>query len=111
MQDPVERLEAERERAQGRLAHLERERAEIVQTVQLDVPDDEHDPDGATLAWEREQLAALIEAEHQRLAAVDEALARADDGTYGTCVGCGRPIPPARLEVRPFATRCVDCAR
>ena len=111
MGDTRARLAVERERAEARLAHLERERAEIVQTVQLDVPDDEHDPDGATLAWERQQLAALIEAERARIAAVDEALARVREGTHGTCAGCGEPIPPARLEVRPFATHCVDCAR
>ena len=111
MDDPRERLAAERARAQARLEHLQRERADIVQTVQLDVPDDEHDPDGATLAWEREQLAALIEAERRRLAAVAEALSRIEQDAYGICEECGDPIAPGRLEARPFASRCVDCAR
>ena len=54
------RLLAERERAEARLEHLRRDRDEIVATVQLDPPDDEHDPDGSTLAWEREQLSACL---------------------------------------------------
>lgn len=111
MDDPREQLAAERARAEARLAHLERQRAEIVQIVQLDVPDDEHDPDGATLAWEREQLAALIEVERQRLGAVDEALERVEQGTYRTCTDCGQQIPSERLEARPFAAHCVACAR
>ena len=104
------RLLAERERAEARLEHLRRDRDEIVATVQLDPPDDEHDPDGSTLAWEREQLSALIAGEERRIAAVDDALARLDAGTYGRCEACGEPIADGRLEVRPFARRCIDCA-
>lgn len=111
MDGPRGRLAAERARAEARLAHLQRERDEIVQTVQLDVPDDEHDPDGATLAWEREQLAALIQAERRRIAAVDDALERLEQGAYGTCTDCGEDIAPGRMEVRPFATQCVARAR
>jgi RNA polymerase-binding transcription factor DksA len=109
-EDVARRLQEERERAQARLDHLRREREEIVATVQLDPPDDEHDPDGATLAWEREQLAALIAAQTERLGAIDDALDRVAAGTHGRCTDCGEPIPPARLEIRPAATRCVDCA-
>jgi DnaK suppressor protein len=36
------------------------------------------------------------------------ALQRLDEGTYGTCVDCGKPIPQVRLEVRPEAARCVE---
>ncbi len=104
------RLVAERERAEARLAHLRRDRDDIIETVQLDAADDEHDPDGSTLAWEREQLAALIEAEEARLEAVGDALERLEHGGYGVCEGCDEPIPVARLEIRPFATHCVDCA-
>jgi len=39
---------------------------------------------------------------------VEAALTRIEQGTYGTCVDCGQPIPPARLEVRPEAARCVE---
>jgi RNA polymerase-binding transcription factor DksA len=42
---------------------------------------------------------------------IDAALARIAAGTYGTCVHCGSPIPPERLEFRPFAAGCVGCER
>ncbi len=42
---------------------------------------------------------------------VERALARVDDGTYGICESCGTQIPVARLEVLPYATECVSCAR
>lgn len=72
--------------------------------------DDEHDPEGVTLSSEWSRLTGLAEAAASELRQVDDALARMDAGTYGICARCGRPIPPARLEVRPFATHCVACA-
>jgi RNA polymerase-binding transcription factor DksA len=51
---------------------------------------------------------ALVERE---IASVKRALARIEDGTYGECVRCGRDIAPARLEARPEAALCIDCAR
>jgi DnaK suppressor protein len=72
--------------------------------------DDEHDPEGATIGFERAQLTALLNAARQRMSEVDDALSRVDDGSYGICERCGRPIPPERLEARPFARSCVTCA-
>ena len=72
--------------------------------------DDEHDPEGATIAFERSQVSALIQQSEQHLAEVEAALGRVADGTYGTCLRCGRPIPAARLEARPVARTCVPCA-
>lgn len=40
---------------------------------------------------------------------IDEALERMEEGTYGACTSCGTPIPPERLEARPYARQCVDC--
>jgi len=45
------------------------------------------------------------------LADIDSALKRIDDGTYGTCVGCGQEIPLQRLEANPAASLCIDCKR
>jgi DnaK suppressor protein len=72
--------------------------------------DDEHDPEGTTIAFERAQVSALLDRARQRVVELDEALARLDDGSYGRCVGCGRPIAPERLEARPAARACIDCA-
>ena len=72
--------------------------------------DDEHDPEGATIAFERSQVDALVRQTEQHLAEVDAALARLADGTYGLCERCGRPIPEGRLEARPVARTCVPCA-
>jgi RNA polymerase-binding transcription factor DksA len=45
----------------------------------------------------------------QTIAEIDAALARIDAGTYGICTECGAAIPEERLELRPFAGRCVSC--
>ena len=72
--------------------------------------DDEHDPEGVPLSAEWSRLSGLLEGARDELQQVDEALARMDAGTYGVCANCGRPIPVARLRVRPFAQYCVPCA-
>ncbi|GIF37241.1 TraR/DksA family transcriptional regulator [Actinoplanes xinjiangensis] len=72
--------------------------------------DDEHDPEGATIGFERAQLTALLATARQRVADVDEALARMDAGTYGVCDGCGQGIAEQRLLARPFARTCLTCA-
>nr|WP_245603857.1 TraR/DksA C4-type zinc finger protein [Intrasporangium oryzae] len=69
--------------------------------------DDEHDPEGATIAYERSQIAALIDQAQAHLAAIDAAEERLEAGTYGLCSVCGEPIPEGRLEARPTATTCV----
>ena len=73
--------------------------------------DDEHDPEGATIAFERQQLAALLDQARRRLADVEAALERRAAGRYGVCENCGRPIAPERLAARPAARTCIDCAR
>jgi DnaK suppressor protein len=72
--------------------------------------DDEHDPEGVPLSAEWSRLTGLADAAQTELRQVEDALARLDAGTYGTCASCGKPIPEARLEVRPFADLCVPCA-
>ncbi|MEL7977637.1 TraR/DksA C4-type zinc finger protein [Isoptericola sp. F-RaC21] len=109
--DAEQRLRARLAAVQERLAAQRGAVEGIVESARDANVDDEHDPEGTTLAWERQQAAALAaEAERER----DELLAALDrvaDGTYGVCEVCGRPIPDARLEVRPAATRCVEHAR
>ncbi|MFJ7181759.1 TraR/DksA family transcriptional regulator [Streptomyces massasporeus] len=45
------------------------------------------------------------------LAEIEEAFARIDDGTYGICVGCAKPVPAERLEILPYTRHCVACQR
>ena|SRR5690242_12441090 len=72
--------------------------------------DDEHDPEGATIGFERAQLTALLATTRERIAEVDDALRRVDTATYGICERCGQPIAEERLAVRPFARCCMACA-
>jgi RNA polymerase-binding transcription factor DksA len=108
--EPRQALAAERAGAQERLTGLERDFAGIVESSVAANADDEHDPEGATIAFERQHLVALIEQARDHLAGIDAALRRVADGTYGRCAICGQPIAPERLAARPTATRCVGCA-
>lgn len=82
----------------------------IVDARQDSNSDDEHDPEGATLAFERSQTDALLRQSTERLSDIAAALARVDEGTYGLCEGCGKPITSARLQARPYARTCINCA-
>ena len=105
-----EMLLAERARARQRIAALEREFAGIAEAASAGGTDDEHDPEGATLAFERQHTAALLEQAREQLAAVDAALERVQAGRYGVCARCGQPIGDDRLAARPAALNCVRCA-
>ena len=70
--------------------------------------DDEHDPEGSTIAFELSQSATLLRDADARVAEMEAALQRLDDGTYGMCEVCGRPIAEGRLEARPWTRFCID---
>lgn len=72
---------------------------------------DQHMADTATETVDREIDFTLEETDGRLLAGIDAALARIEDGTYGTCVNCGAQIAPERLEAMPWATLCIDCKR
>jgi DnaK suppressor protein len=103
-------LAEERRRTTQRLADLRGDYRGFVEASKDSNADDEHDPEGATIAFERSQVGALVQQAEAHLDEIDAALVRIDDGTYGVCAVCGRPIPKARLDVRPTATTCVGCA-
>ena len=65
----------------------------------------------ASQVFAQQRDLALRARADQQLELVTEALARLDDGTFGTCIRCGRPIAPDRLEALPWAARCIDCQR
>jgi RNA polymerase-binding transcription factor DksA len=108
--DPREALAGERERALRRVSVLEREFAELAEAAATGGTDDEHDPEGATLAFERQHTAALLDQARNQVAAIDAALERLAAGRYGVCERCGQPIGAGRLAARPAAVTCVRCA-
>jgi RNA polymerase-binding transcription factor DksA len=107
--DPRTALAAVRRRAEARLSDLTADYTGIVEASRDSNADDEHDPEGATIAFERSQVGTLVEDARHQLDEVDAALARLGDGGYGVCERCGRPIAEARLEARPTARTCVAC--
>jgi RNA polymerase-binding transcription factor DksA len=103
-------LERERTETLARIVALQGDVSAIVGAASSTTGDDEHDPEGATIGFERAQAMALLAQARTRLEALDAALARLDAGQYGLCASCGRAIPAERLAARPDATRCVQCA-
>ena len=103
-------LAEERQELVSRIAYLSRDVDTIIEASQDVSTDDEHDPDGATIAYERAQVAALLEQARSHLADCDVAQERLAAGTYGVCERCGGAIGAARLEARPAARTCITCA-
>ena len=105
-----DRLEAERRLALERLAALTSDFDSVV-AASLDTnADDEHDPEGATIAFERSQIGALVAQVRRHVSEVDAAVLRLESGSYGACERCGAPIGAARLEALPTARTCIRCA-
>ena len=107
MEDPLTLLAAERAETQARLAALREDHAGVVDASRDTNADDEHDPEGHTIAFERSQVDALVRQAERHLAEVDAAVTRVATGAWGRCEVCGEPIVPARLEARPTARTCV----
>jgi RNA polymerase-binding transcription factor DksA len=107
---PRARLSAERDDAAATMAALRRDFAAMVAASEDSNADDEHDPEGATVGFERAQLAATIELTRSRIEDLDRALQSVAAGTYGTCESCGGAIGAERLAARPAARTCIACA-
>lgn len=110
MDDPRAQLERERQETLDRLADLTDDFDKMVAASRDSNADDEHDPEGSTIAFERAQLGALAEQARSHLAAIDAAVARLAAGTYKTCERCSRSISDERLQARPVARTCIGCA-
>ncbi len=100
----------ERDETVTLLGELGADISAIVDARQGSNNDDEHDPEGVTLAFERSQTDALLRQSQRRLHEITDALKRIDDGTYGLCQVCGKPIGYERLAARPYARACVEHA-
>ena len=108
---PRDELAAQRSDLLAQARQLRADLAGIMAASDGANADDEHDPEGATIAFERAQTAALLDRTEHRIGELDRALERIADGTYGACAVCGRPIGAERLAARPDATTCIACAR
>lgn len=107
-----ERLLAERQRVRETIEHLHRENAGSLEDELSELSTaDNHPGDVATATFDRELDEGLEEGAERRLAQVDAALARIEDGSYGTCEACGRPIAAERLRAAPWVTLCIDDQR
>ena len=102
LQDPRAALIAERDRLRAGVAEA---------IVAPDAMTYGSQAAAASQVFEQQRDLALRDHNEQHLAAVEAALARLDDGTYGACVRCGRPIAPERLDALPWAAHCIDCQR
>ena len=101
----------ERARVVQQIADLEHRFDDIVAAAELTSTDDEHDPEGATIAYERAQVTALARQAEHDLTAIDAALEHFADGTVGICAECGGPIAWERLVALPGVRTCIRCAR
>jgi DnaK suppressor protein len=103
-------LETDRERASIQIDSVSEDLDAFVSARRDIATDDEHDPEGPTLAFERSQSSAILDQSRQHVDEIDAALIRMDDGVYGLCTTCGQSIALGRLQVRPQAALCIACA-
>jgi RNA polymerase-binding transcription factor DksA len=71
---------------------------------------DQNFADSSQVTAERGEAEALANSLKETLSEVEHALAKIDSSTYGICENCGQPIAPARLEAKPAARLCINCA-
>lgn len=99
------------------LARLEREREQLIAEIEAQpLPIVEQmtygsQAEAASDVFEQQRALTLRQHLERQLRAVEEAIERAQQGTFGICEGCGKPIPPERLEIVPETRLCVECQR
>lgn len=115
MNPDEERLRAllleQRELVRARAAKLEADLDQLTRARRSESDDDEHDPEGETLSAQWSLRAGLLESARADARDADAAIQRFEEGAYGICVVCRRPIPFGQLEARPFRASCVTCSR
>jgi len=104
-----ERLVSEQARLESEVEEIEREGHEALSEASGENNYRDHMADQGTATFSRELDMTLEENVRQALDAVDKALRRMDDGTYGTCERCGTQIHEERLQAMPTATLCITC--
>jgi len=107
-------LEEERQRIADAIAYLHEENPRNMEDELGELAgrgSDNHLGDMATVTFDRELDEGLEEGAQQTLTQIDRALAKLDDGSFGTCESCGKPIAEERLRARPWASLCIDDQR
>jgi RNA polymerase-binding protein DksA len=105
-------LETKRDELQQRQTELEADSFDGTQSdITGEVGLDEDFADAGTATFERERDLSIRNNISDLIDQMSRAIARIDDGTYGTCERCGRPIDAARLKELPHALLCLDCKR
>jgi DnaK suppressor protein len=102
----------EKERLCAALDYLQAENPGADEEQALELSSlEEHLAEVGSVTLDREIDYSLEEVAHQQLDAVTQALERIDDGSFGLCASCGRPIAPERLAALPWTRLCIDCKR
>lgn len=104
-------LTDERSEVEAQVASLSAQFDDFVESSAFGATDDEHDPDGSTVAFERAKIVALQSQAQGHLEDIAGALQRMENGTFGLCERCGLPIGDARLQARPRSGYCINCAQ
>jgi DnaK suppressor protein len=104
-------LQVERAATLARIRAMQTDLDAIVSASANANTDDEHDPEGSTIAYERAQVAALLAGAESNLRDLDCALARLSAGSYSECERCHSQISAERLAALPAGRTCIDCAK
>ena len=104
-------LLVERRRVLDAIEYLHKENPGSMEDETAEMPIDNHLAETATATLDREIDYTLEENSEHVLTAINDALKRIEDGTYGICANCGKPIGEERLAAIPWATHCIDCKR
>lgn len=104
-------LLALRVRLEHDLERIEQDLENAQQAMSGEINNEDRSAETAAMAIERDMDLSTEEKIREMIASVDAALAMIDEGSYGVCVSCGEAIPAGRLEIVPYATRCVECQR
>jgi DnaK suppressor protein len=106
-----QRLLDERERVSQEIADLDADLLESLEDASGESPYDQHMAETAAATLGREIDLSLQENARATLVQIDQALEKLENGSYGLCDKCRRPISDGRLDVAPYATLCIDCKR
>lgn len=104
-------LESERDRLRHAVQAVHHDGSLLEESGDLSIGSGDHIADSATETYMRELDDGLEENAEHLLGEIEAALGRIDDGTFGLCVNCGKPIGEERLEAVPYATLCIDDKR